>query len=117
MLGLGGGSSSPWLDAGACALLAQESALLQRLVGAAPQFMPASQAQLQEAWTQLWSTAQQVSNIASCMSASRLDKIASCLNVDFTFHAASGAVLAAWLYATYTCILSVYLLLCRLRSC
>jgi hypothetical protein len=65
MLGLGSnssssGSSSPWLDAGACSLLVHESAVLQRLVRAAPQLMPVSQPQLQEVWTQLWSTAAQV---------------------------------------------------------
>lgn len=54
------GSSTPWLHAGACSLLVQESALLQRLVRAAPQLMPVSQPQLQEVWTQLWSTAAQV---------------------------------------------------------
>jgi hypothetical protein len=53
-------SSSQWLDAGACALLVQESLLLQRLAGT-PQRMPISLPQLQEAWSQLWSTAQQVS--------------------------------------------------------
>lgn len=62
MQGLGSNNSSSmaWMHAGACCQLVQESALLQRLVSTAPQLMPANQAQLQECWTQLCLTAQQV---------------------------------------------------------
>lgn len=66
MPGLGSshtGDSSPWLDAGACALLVLESTLLQRLVGTVSQQIPVNQAQLQEAYTQLWSTAAQVGRV------------------------------------------------------
>jgi hypothetical protein len=62
VVGLGNSSNgtTPWLDAGACALLLQECSLLQRLVGTSPQLMPISQGQVEEGWTQLWSNAQQV---------------------------------------------------------
>lgn len=64
-------SSSQWLDAGACALLAQESVLLQCLAGT-PQLVHVGLPQLQEAWTQLWSTAQQVSTDAASIVVSQL---------------------------------------------
>lgn len=56
-------TSSVWLDAGACALFVHECGLLQRLVSTAPQLMPVSSMQMQECWTQLWSTAQQASAV------------------------------------------------------
>lgn len=80
-------SSSHWLDAGACALLAQESVLLQCLAGT-PQLMPVGLPQLQEAWTQLWSTAQQVSTDAAFI-------VVSCLHMCQMVHPAVTALALA----------------------